>query len=329
MSPVSAGERVQRILTIVPWIVGRPGVALDEVCRRFGIGRDELIADLSLLTYVGLPPYTPDMLIDVAFDEDRVTIHLADPFDRPLRLTAEQALALVAAGASLRTVPGADPGDPLQRGLAKLAAALGVEADDVVDIDLGPVSPTVLATLQAAVAERRRVEIDYYAYGRDELTRREVDPHRVVAEQGSWYLEAWCHRAEGQRLFRIDRISAARPLDATFATPELTESLTRFAVGAHVPRVTLELAPAARWVADQYPHEGVEELPGGRLRVRIAVSERPWLERLLVRLGPAAQVVDADGPDLADAGATAAARILRRYRPADAGGATATVDPPG
>ncbi len=86
------------------------------------------------------------------------------------------------------------------------------------------------------------------------------------------------------------------------------------ALGEGAPRVTLELAPAARWVSETYPVDEVTELDGGRQRVRLAVTARPWLERLLVRLGPDARVVAADDAGLVDAGRGAARRILARYR---------------
>jgi proteasome accessory factor C len=79
--------------------------------------------------------------------------------------------------------------------------------------------------------------------------------------------------------------------------------------------VTIELDAAASWVLDAYPNEGVEQLDDGRLRVRLAISARPWLERLLLRLGPHAQVVEVQGDaTLAQAGADAARRLLARYQ---------------
>ena len=55
--------------------------------------------------------------------------------------------------------------------------------------------------------------------------------------------------------------------------------------------MTLELAPAAAWVAEAYPTEAVTERADGSLEIVLAVSERAWLERLLLRLGPDAGVV--------------------------------------
>ena len=72
----------------------------------------------------------------------------------------------------------------------------------------------------------------------------------------------------------------------------------------------LDLAPEARWIAEQYPTEAVTDGPGDTVRVTLRVSERAWLERLLLRAGTAAMVVDGDQA----VRPAAAARILARYR---------------
>ena len=77
------------------------------------------------------------------------------------------------------------------------------------------------------------------------------------------------------------------------------------------PRVVLELEPSAAWVVEQYPVEEVESLGDGRLRVRLVAGQRAWLERLLLRLGPAASVVEGD-PGLAAAAACPALEPLHR-----------------
>ena len=206
MPRVSADERLRRLLALVPWVVAHDGPTIDEVCRRFGLTENELIGELDLVWCCGVHPFTPDSLIEVATEDGRVWIRYADWFDRPLRLTPEEGLALVAAGAALQAVPGADSDGPLARGLRKLAAVLGIDPDGVIEVNLGVVAAGVLATLREAVAGHRQVEIDYYVYGRDERTRRVVDPYAVFAAEGEWYLTAWCHLARGERRFRVDRI---------------------------------------------------------------------------------------------------------------------------
>lgn len=313
MSRPAASDRVRRLLSLVPWVAAHPdGVAIDDVCERFQIERPVLLADLDTLMMVGLPPFTPDTFVDVLVDDDRVSIS-PQWFDRPLRLTAEQALALVTAGASLLAVPGADPGGPLARGLAKLADALGVDPDSL-DVDLGAAEPEVLEVLTRARHDRHPVELDYYAYGRDERSTRVVEPWAVYHDQGHWYLQAWCRQAEGERVFRVDRIQRATALDERIDVPVETATLGVLSPRADDPVVTLELSPAARWVAEQYPCQSVEVLDDARLRVSLVVTAPRWLERLLVRLGPEGHVVA--GPEhLVAAGRTAARRMLDRYAP--------------
>ncbi len=317
---MSADERLQRLLALVPWVAAHDGPSLAEVCARFACTETELVSDLQLLFLCGLHPYTPDTLIDVDVADGRVWIRYADYFSRPLRLTPAEGLALLAAGTSLLAAPGADPEGPLARGLAKLAGALGVSAEESVDVSLGPAPPETLRALSEAAAGRRQVELEYYAFGRDEWTRRVVDPYAVFSAGGQWYVAAFCHAVDDERLFRVDRVRTAVTLDTGFEAPDRPPELTVYRARPDDPRVVLELEPSARWVVEQYPTESVEHVapaepgtggqPGDRLRVTLAVSERAWLERLLLRLGPAATVVGGDVPVAADA----ACRLLARYR---------------
>jgi proteasome accessory factor C len=45
------------------------------------------------------------------------------------------------------------------------------------------------------------------------------------------------------------------------------------------------LEPDSRWVAEYYPVEDVQELNGGRIRVRMRYGDRSWMIRLLLGLG--------------------------------------------
>ena len=289
-SRVTASDRFRRIVSIVPWIARRQGVAISEICTRFDISRDDLLADLDVIFMVGIPPYTPDELIDVLIEDERVWITLGRYFTRPLRLTAQEGLSLLAAGEGLLAISGSEADGPLARALDKVRRTLGVDTADALEVSLGAAAPEVLGVARSAAAECRRLEIDYYTYGTDERRTRTVDPYRVYATEGNWYLLGWCHHAQAERIFRIDRIESAVLLDETFEAP----------IGAPVPeaysntsdrRVTLELEPPARWIIDHYPVEAVEDLPDGRARVTLAVGGDAWLERLLLRLGRSAAVV--------------------------------------
>lgn len=311
----SATSRAARLLTIVPWIASQDGPTVDEVCHRFGLGRDQVLHDLEVLQFVGVPPYTPDTLIEVVVEGDRIWMRFADMFSRPFRLTPRQAVALIVAGRARPEVTGGGAtDDPLRRALRKVADVVDIRPEEAVAVDLGTVSPEVFETVRAAVTDRCRVRLGYYTYSRDTHTTREVDPHRVFAREGAWYLQGFCHTTEVDRLFRLDRVSAVERLDLAVTTsPPDAGDRALFTPDKSTPRVTLDLDPEATWVADYYPTEEVTETEGGGVRVRLAVSGRAWLERLLLQLGPSGRVVRSTDPALATADRGAARRILARY----------------
>jgi proteasome accessory factor C len=291
---------------MVPWLAAHRGVAKREAAARFGIGVDQLDHDLDLVMMVGVPPYSPGDYITVDHEGDTVDLWLAPYFTRPLRLSPSEGLALLAAGRALLAVPGSDPEGPLATALDKLERALGD-----IDVDVHLRSPDQLEAVRDAAEEGRTIEIDYWSAGRDELTSRRIDPGPPFFALGEWYTDAYCHLRDGARMFRVDRIRAVRPTDERF---EPADGVRRDAVyhpRPEDPRVVLDVPPESAWVADSYPVESVEDAPGGRLRITLVVSERVWLERLLLRLGPDARVVAP--AELTGVGASAARRVLTRY----------------
>ena len=181
MTRPDAAVRLRRLLTIIPWIVDHQGSTLDELAARFGMRVGDLERDLELIPFCGLPPYTPDRLIDCEIVDGRVFLRFAEYFARPLSLTPGEGFALLAAGQALLAVPGGDPNGSLAAALGKLAGALG--AGDGMAVEIGPAR--YLAPLRAAADAAERVEIDYYTFGRDELTTRTIDPRAVFAAAGS------------------------------------------------------------------------------------------------------------------------------------------------
>ncbi len=304
---------------MVPWIVANPGVAIADVAERFGVSEAELVDDLHVVWMVGLPPYTPDALVEVVMEDGRVWIHYADFFSRPLRLTPAQGLAMLAASDALLSLPGTDPDGPLARALAKLGAALGVDVDEALDVDLGGAGSEHLEPLRTSIADGTDVEIDYFSYSRDELTSRRISPWRMTANGGAWYVEGWCHRAGGERLFRLDRIARlvalGEPSDHPAPPDGRGSDAPLFRAEADQMRVTLRLPPDAAWVVEAYPTEAVDRADDGTTTVTLAVSTARWLERLLLRLGPDTEVVaERSFPGATDLRGPAARRVLARYR---------------
>jgi len=317
---------------MVPWVLEHQGAPLEEVADRFGITTDQLVKDLELLFVCGTPGHLPDDLIEADWEGGRLHIGNADAIARPLRLGIDEALALITGLRTLIDVPGfagEQDREALTGALAKLTEAAGeaAHASRALSVDLTRDSAAdegseVLATAREALRHpggRRRLRLRYLVPSRDETTERDVDPMRLLTVDGRWYLEGWCHRAGGVRMFRVDRTVTAQVLDADGTPPE--RAVARdvddglFTPGEDDLVVTLELDAQARWLLEHVPVESVEELDEpdgrGRARVRLRTADDRWLRRLLLPLGGAAVVVDP--PEVAEGLARAARTALQAH----------------
>jgi proteasome accessory factor C len=295
-----ATDHLPRLLALVPWLLAHPGTPVADVAREFS--EAQLRSDLNLLWMCGLPGYGPGDLIDVTWHGDRVTLSNADEIARPLRLTAEEALALVAALRVLSGVPGIVDRSAIDRALAKLEAAAGTPAtaDRVLAAPSDPGDPQVVTTVTDALARGRRLRLRYWVPARDEATERDVDPLRLFTSDGQAYLAGWCYLVDDLRTFRLDRVLEATLLDEDVDVP--AEARRRaldkdlFTPAPDDRLVTFSLDPAARWVADYYPCEEVAERGDGGLVVRLRVHDDAWVRRVALGLAGVGRVEDP--PDL-------------------------------
>jgi len=314
---MSAGvtQRLPRLLSLVPYLLARPGIALSEAAADFGTTEKQLRRDLELLWMCGLPGYGPGDLVDLSFSGDTVTVTEDAGMRRPLRLTTAEASALLVALRTLVGLPGMVDTDAVRRATAKIERAVGDAGRDGMAVQLTRQEETTTTTVRTALDAGRALRIVYYTAGRDVVSRRVVDPMRLLLVEGRGYLEAWCRRAEAVRLFRLDRVDDVEVLDEPAAPPPDVEP-TDVSAGLFRPSpehrsAVLLLAPEARWVAEYYPVDEVVELGDtGRARVLLRFADPAWLVRLVLGLGGGATVLEP--AELAEA-------VARRAREALAG----------
>jgi predicted DNA-binding transcriptional regulator YafY len=299
-----ASDRLQRLLALVPYVVSRNVVGLDETAAAFGITERELVDDLNMLWCVELRSPDPYCPIDLSYEGGEIVVSEAESIDRPLRLGVDEASALLVALRMLAEVPNLEDRSALNRTIAKLEAAAGeagaVSAQVAVQVDDRGAS-TALAQIRDALDRGQRLHLSYYVPGRDEATERDVDPMRLLVVEGRTYLEGWCLSAEAVRLFRLDRVLALTVLDQAASVPPQAEPRDvdqgLFRPSADDTEVEFELSVAGRWVAEYFPCERVEDLGDGRLRVGLRTPDTRWVRRLALRLGEDGRVISP--PDLA------------------------------
>lgn len=195
----------------------------------------------------------------------------------PLLLDDEEAVA-VAVG--LRTAAGhgiEGIGETSVRALAKLeqvlpnrlrrrVSALGAFTVPMLHgADDSAVDPGLLTELATACRDAERLRFAYRAHG-GEVTRRTVEPHRLVCTEHRWYLVAWDPDRADWRTFRVDRITPTPPHGPRFVPrPPPADDLAAYvsrgvAVSAYAARaVVLLKAPLAEAARRVSPSAGVLE----------------------------------------------------------------------
>jgi proteasome accessory factor C len=152
-------------------------------------------------------------------------------------------------------------------------------------------------------------------------------------------VDAWSGTAGDMRRFRVDRISEAQsigtdaagtpgsaPSDGDSASVDVASmsgaapqpgdrGFAVFVPGPDNRRVRLFLDRASTWLVESIPSAGPPEPVADGVEVEVFVGGTAWLERLLLRLGPGARVVEP--PEDRGLSGDAARRILRRYGVAD------------
>jgi proteasome accessory factor C len=292
----TSADRLPRLLALVPYLLARPGVRVAEAAADFGVPEGQLRRDLQLLWMCGLPGHGPGDLIDLSFEGDTITVGFDAGMSRPLRLTGDEALALVVALRTLADDPDLTDRGAVERALAKVEGAAGdaAEVAGAIAVRVEP-SDRVLAQVRGALDGGRAIHLRYYVSARDETTERTVDPVRLRWVDDRWYLEAWCRSAEGVRFFRLDRVDALEVLDEPSRPPaDLQErdlSGGIYQPAPDHPLITLRLGPPGRWAASYYPCERVTELADGWLEVTLRAADPTWVRRLVFGLGVHAEVV--------------------------------------
>ncbi len=324
-----ADDRLVRLLGLVAYLDGHGPVPVADLATRFGVSEAQIRDDVDQLWVTGTPGYWPDDLID--FDADAVergVVHLIESrgLTRPLRLGTREAVALVAAlRALLDSAPvqaDAERSRLVASVLGKLTAATG-EAASAVDVRLGhegdaTVDSGVVQAVTTALVQRRVLRLRYVTAS-DAVGDRDVDPARLITQDGAAYLLAWCRRAHGRRTFRLDRVLAATVLDepadaASVARADAEVDVAAAAAaagGGQAPLVTITLASPARWLAEQLATESVTELTDGAFALRLRVANPAWLRSLLLAAAP--DVLAVDPPDVAADAAAAARAALAAY----------------
>jgi proteasome accessory factor C len=282
---MSASETLTRIVAMVAELTLRersdaPWMTRAELAQALGVSTKQVDRDLRTLTLLGDGADSEWLLsLRVLLEGDKVSIMSNGPFQRPLRLTPVELLAVQMA--------------LVGEGQAELATRLGGVATANASATASTRPPSIASQVSDAITGQRRLRCRYAGDRRGDPTDRIIQPHQAVEYRNHVYVVAWCERSDGWRRFRLDRILQAEhhgtfepradfvPVKATdevFQAPRVEAVLVRYRDGA------------ARWARERYPSS--ETTKDERVSVRFNVANPEWLVRMVLEVGDEAEVVE-------------------------------------
>lgn len=305
---------VSRALLTLEMIQAAPGITADRIGERLGVSERAARRYVAMLREAGIPIESTRG----PYGGYRAGRGLRLP---PLVFSASEALGLVMA-----VLDGhhraSDPTEPVGSALGKLVRALpepvAATADTVrrtasaaPDRGAARPDPAITTTLVQACADRRQARVSYRSEAGTEWTG-EVEPWAIVVRHGRWYLLCLSSQPRVVRTYRIDRVTEARVLEATFRPPAgldpvavLEENLG--AGWEFAAEVVVEAPPGV--VTRQLPPTlgRVEALPEGRSRIVGSTSNPEWYVQQLAGLREPFRIL---GGDEVRAAASAVGRRL-------------------
>lgn len=309
--PRSAAQRVTGLLVMLPWIMQRGRVKISTMAKQFNLSEAELVDDLQMAAVCGVPPYTPDALIDVYMDNGMVIAEVPLVFSRPLKLSTAELFAISVMARTAMQLPGANKQGPLSSALAKLAPLMPSGADSI-KVEL-PRTRYVKELREAAITGERH-QIEYFSPASLKRTTRLITARKVFENAGRWYVAADDHLSGEDRVFRVDRIEALLATDTFDEIKELDEEDLPWFSQA-LPQVTLRVEKSARWIVESYPYVSRVNNRDASVDLTMSITSEHWLGRLLLRAGTGVKVLKPKA--YRDLGKRCAQTVLARYSAGD------------
>lgn len=222
-----------------------------------------------------------------------------------IRFSAAEAQGLLMAADILHKLQGDDLSAPISRivsSIQQLLAEQGINNQKLIQfiptLARKP-KPSIFITVLDALQKQKKLQLSYCSRQGKE-SQRLVSPQHLTYYKNNWYLDAWCHRRDGLRLFAVELITAAnldiennQTIDSEKLRRHYADSYGLFAGKAsNHAQIKINLAKAP-WVKDQHWHSQQRILVEDEdaLLIELPFQHSAELVADIMQLGSAAEVI--------------------------------------
>jgi predicted DNA-binding transcriptional regulator YafY len=182
--------------------------------------------------------------------------------------------------------------------LSKLSGLFQKQSANWIEVDFsrwgyGRVDQKRFELIKTAILEKLTLEIEYVSMA-GETTRRRIQPFRLIFKSRSWYVQAWCLRADGFRLFKLSRMLDIRLTDERFGARGDLPPLETDAMETEpaIPVRLLFSASAAYRVYDEFDPPGIKRQADGSLLVQTYLPLDEGMTAYLLTYGAGLRVLE-------------------------------------
>jgi predicted DNA-binding transcriptional regulator YafY len=202
-------NRIDRVSAILIQLQSRRVVKASDIADRFGISLRTVYRDVKTLEEAGIP----------IIGEAGVGYSIMDGYRLPpVMFTREEATAFLTAEKFVENMTDNSTMQQYQSAMYKIRSILKTSEKNLLeDIDskIAVLKNQVqlhidrkdhLQTLLNGIAQKRVLEIVYFANHSQQHTKREIEPVGIFFKDAHWHLIAFCRLRNDYRDFRVDRI---------------------------------------------------------------------------------------------------------------------------
>jgi len=227
-------NRIDRLFGITTLLQSKKYVPAEQIAEQFGISVRTVYRDIKALGEQGIP---------ISFEQNRGYFLVQGYFLPPVSFTSEEANALVL----METIAAALADTSIQThyatALRKVKAVLRDPEKERLEYFTSRIKMHLpeyfrgpadyLATLQAAIAGRHIVEVEYR--NKSGITsRRQLELIGLVFYNFAWHIVGWCHLRQDYRDFKVTRIQQLTATTLPFARPHHI-TLADYIAGLQLP----------------------------------------------------------------------------------------------
>ena len=278
--------KTDRLFQLLYLLLEKGSITGPEAAARLSVSVRTVYRDVETLSLSGIPVYTS------AGKGGGISLLPGYALDQAL-LTDEEQNEILFAIQSLQATD-----RPVDALLDKLGGVFKKQNTGWIEVDFsrwgyGPVDRTRFQMLKNAILERQTLELLYCGMS-GATARRRVCPVKLVFKDKNWYMQAYCLKAEGYRLFKVSRMIEIQPTGERFIQPDTPVPSIEYDTMVPVQWIDVALRFTPRMafrVYDEFDRQSVQEQPDGSLRIDTRLPAGDWLSDYLLTFGTDLQVL--------------------------------------